>query len=64
MDSRKLTKRKKQSDKPSKKKYFEEMNSPIAYLLEDVRETVITESTYKPVSLNVLKKYFSPKGLF
>ena len=64
MDSRKLTKRKKQSDKPSKKKYFEEMNSPIAYLLEDVRETIITESTYKPVSLNVLKRYFLPKGLF
>ena len=64
MDSRKLTKRKKQTGKPSRKKYFEEQNSSIAYLLDDVRETVITESTYKPVSLNVLKRYFLPKGLF
>ena len=54
MDSRKLTKRKKQTDKLSRKKYFEEQNSSIAYLLDDVRETVITESTYKPISLNVL----------
>ena len=64
MVSRKLTKRKKQTDKLSRKKYFEEQNSSIAYLLDDVRETVITESTYKPVSPNVLKRYFLPKGLF
>ena len=64
MDSRKLTKRKKQTGKPSKKKYFEELDRPIAYILDDVKETVITESTYKSVPLNVLKKYFLPKGLF
>ena len=64
MDSRNLSKSKKQTDKLSRKKYFAEHNSSIAYLLDDVRETVITESTYKPVSLNVLKKYFLPKGLF
>ena len=64
MDSRKLTKRKKQTGKPSRKKYFENLDRPIAYILDDVKETVITESSYKPVSLNVLKKYFLPKGLF
>ena len=30
MDSRKLTKRKKQTGKPSRKKYFEELDRPIA----------------------------------
>ena len=64
MDSRKLTKRKKQTDKLSRKKYFEEQNSSIAYLLDDVRETVITESTYKAIPYNVLKTYFLPKGMF
>lgn len=64
MDSGKLTKRKKQIGKPSRKKYFEDLDSPIAYILDDVKETVITESTYKPIPLNVLKKYFLPKGLF
>ena len=64
MDSRKLTKRKKQTDKLSRKKYFENLDRPIAYILDDVKETVITESTYKPIPLNVLKKYFLPKGMF
>ena len=64
MDSRKLTKRKKQTGNTSRKKYFEDLDKPIAYILDDVKETVITESTYKPVPLNVLKKYFLPKGLF
>ena len=64
MDSRKLTKRKKQTGKPSRKKYFEELDKPIAYILDDVKETVITESTYKAIPYNVLKTYFLPKGMF
>ena len=63
MERKKLVKRKKKASKPRTENYFEELNRPIAYILDDVRETVITESTYKPVSLNVLKKYFLPKGL-
>lgn len=61
MESKKLTKRKKQADKP---KYIEELNRPIAYILDDVKETIVTENTYKPVTMNVLKKYFLPKGWF
>ena len=64
MDSKKLAKRKKQADKPHRQKYIEELNRPIAYLLDDVKETIITENTYKPVTLNVLKRYFLPKGWF
>ena len=64
MDSKKLTKRKKQPDKPKRPKYIEELNRLISYILDDVKETIVTENTYKPVSLNVLKKYFLPKGWF
>lgn len=64
MDSKKLTKRQKQADKPKRQKYIEELNRPIAYILDDVKETIITENTYKPVTLNVLKRYFLPKGWF
>ena len=64
MERKKLVKRKKKASKPRTENYFEELNRPITYILDDVRETVITESTYKPVSLNVLKRYFLPKGLF
>ena len=64
MESKKVVKRMKKASKPRTENYFEELNRPITYILDDVRETVITESTYKPVSLNVLKKYFLPKGLF
>ena len=64
MESKKVVKRMKKASKPRTENYFEELNRPITYILDDVRETVITESTYKPVSLNVLKRYFLPKGLF
>ena len=61
MDSKKLSKRKTQ---PKRQKYIEELNRPIAYILDDVKETIVTENTYKPVTLNVLKRYFLPKGWF
>ena len=61
MVSRKLTKRKKQTDKLSRKKYFEEQNSSIAYLLDDVKETIVTENTYKPIPMSALMQYFLPK---
>ena len=62
MESKKLTKRKKQADKPKRAKYIEELNRPIAYILDDVKETIVTENTYKPIPISVLKKYFLPKG--
>lgn len=64
MDSKKLKKRKKQASKPKGMSIFEELNRPVTYILDDVKETVITENTYKPVTLNVLKRYFLPKGWF
>ena len=62
MDSKKLKKRKRQADKP--KRIFEELNRPVTYILDDVKETIVTENTYKPIPVSVLKKYFLPKGWF
>jgi len=62
MDSKKLKKRKRQADKPMR--IFEELNRPVTYIIDDVKETVITENTYKAIPYNVLKTYFLPKGMF
>ena len=62
MDSKKLKKRKKQADKPMR--ILEELNRPIAYILDDVKETIVTENTYKPIPVSILKQYFLPKGCF
>ena len=43
--------------KPRKQKEDEQ----IAYLLTDVKETVVTENFYQPVPLSILK-YYMPKG--
>lgn len=64
MESKKLTKRKKQGDKPQRKKYIEELNRPFAYILDDVKETIVTENTYKAIPYDMLKTYFLPKGWF
>lgn len=64
MESKKLTKRQKKSDKPKRAKYIEELNRPIAYILDDVKETIVTENTYKPIPMSVLMQYFLPKGWF
>ena len=42
----------------------EELNRPVTYILDDVKETVITENTYKAIPYKVLKTYFLPKGMF
>ena len=64
MEKKKLVKRKKQGEKSQRKKYIEELNRPIAYILDDVKETIVTENTYKPIPVSVLKQYFLPKGWF
>ena len=61
MDSKKLKKRKRQADKPMR--FFEELNRPVTYILDDVKETVITENTYKAIPCKILKTYFLPKGM-
>ena len=40
MDSKKLKKRKRQADK--RMRIFEELSRPVTYVLDDVKETVIT----------------------
>ena len=60
MDSKKLKKRKRQADKHMR--IFEELNRPVAYILDDMKGTIATENTYKPIPISVLKKYFLPKG--
>ena len=62
MDSKKLKKRKRQADKPMR--IFKELNRPVTYILDDVKETIVTENTYKAIPYNVLKTYFLPKGMF
>ena len=64
MDRKKLVKRKKKASKPRQTNYFEELNRPITYILDDVKETIVTENNYKPIPISVLKKYFLPKGWF
>ena len=64
MDSKKLVKRKQKASKPRQTNYFEELNRPITYILDDVKETVITENTYKAIPYKVLKTYFPPKSMF
>ena len=62
MDSKKLKKRKRRTGKPMR--IFEELNRPVTYILDDVKETIVTENTYKAIPYNVLKTYFLPKGMF
>ena len=64
MERKKLVKRKKKASKPLTENYFEELNRPITYILDDVKETIVTENTYKAIPYNVLKTYFLPKGWF
>ena len=64
MERKKLVKRKKKASKPRTENYFEELNRLITYILDDVKETIVTENTYKAIPYNVLKTYFLPKGMF
>ena len=59
MENKKLVKRKNGALQgnaklqPRKKKEEEQ----VAYLLTDVKETVVTENFYQPIPLSILKKY-------
>ena len=52
MEKKKLVKRKKQAEKP---KHMEQ--DTFAYILSDVKETVVTENFYQPIPLSLLKNY-------
>ena len=43
---------------------FVELNIPVTYILDDVKETIVTENTYKAIPSKVLKTYFLPNGMF
>ena len=60
MEKKKLVKRKKQREKSQSSNNVQQ--DPFAYLLSDVRETVVTESVYQPIPKSILK-YFMPKGM-
>ena len=64
MERKKLVKRKKKASKPRTENYLEELSRPVTYILDDVKETVITENTYRAVPYEVLKTYSLPKGMF
>ena len=59
MDSKKLKKRKKQASKPKRMSIFEELNRPVTYILDDVKETIVTENTYKAIPYNVKDLLFT-----
>ena len=60
MEKKKLVKRKKQAEKQERSKYIEQ--DPFAYILSDVKETVVTENYYQPIPASILK-YFMPQGM-
>jgi len=60
MEKKKLVKRKKQTEKQERSKYVEQ--EPYAYILSDVKETVVTENYYQPIPASILK-YFMPQGM-
>jgi hypothetical protein len=62
MERRKLVNKKKQADKPQRKKYFDQPQDQIAYILTDTKETIVTENYYQPISLSILKQYL-PEGM-
>ena len=57
----KLTKRKNASSKGDAQLKPKRRNEQVAYILTDVKETVVTENFYQPIPLNILKLYM-PKG--
>ena len=57
MEKKKLVKRKKQAEKPKHMK-----QDSFAYILSDVKETVVTENYYQPIPASILK-YFMPQGM-
>ena len=60
MEKKKLVKRKKHTEKQERSKYVEQ--EPYAYILSDVKETVVTENYYQPIPASILK-YFMPQGM-
>ena len=58
----KLVKRKNGASKGNAKLQPRKEEEQVAYLLTDVKETVVTENFYQPIPLSILKKYM-PEGM-
>ena len=60
----KLTKRKNASSKGNAQLKPKRRNEEqwVAYILTDVKETVVTENFYQPIPVSILK-YFMPNGM-
>ena len=58
----KLTKRKNASSKGNVQLKPKRRNEEVAYILTDVKETVVTENFYQPIPVSILK-YYMPNGM-
>ena len=58
----KLTKRKNARSKGNALLKPQRRNDEVAYILTDVKETVVTENFYQPIPVSILK-YFMPNGM-
>ena len=58
----KLVKRKNEGKKGNAQLRPRKEQAEIVYALTDVKETVVTENFYQPITLSVLKSYM-PKGM-
>ena len=58
----KLAKRKNARIKGNAQLKPKRRNEEVAYILTDVKETVVTENFYQPIPLNILKLYM-PNGM-
>ena len=58
----KLTKRKNARSKGNAQLKPKRRNDEVAYILTDVKETVVTENFYQPIPVSILK-YFMPNGM-
>ena len=58
----KLTKRKNARTKGNAQLKPKRRNEEVAYILTDVKETVVTENFYQPIPVSILK-YFMPKAM-
>ena len=58
----KLTKRKNARSNGNAQLKPKRRNEEVAYILTDVKETVVTESFYQPVPVSILK-YYMPSAM-
>ena len=58
----KLTKRKNARSKGDAQLKPKRQEQEVAYILTDVKETIVTENFYQPIPVSILK-YYMPNGM-